>query len=168
MHATIGHLVALGLFLLLGGGARAAEREVPVSGKKVPELEGVDQAILDFMKTIGCQSATVAISRDGQLLYSRGFGWLDKARKKPVPPTALMRIASISKPITAAAIRNSVRAGRLSLDTKAFPLIAVKAPNGKVADARINDITVAHLLDHKGGWDPKKTFDPMFRNKQIE
>jgi CubicO group peptidase (beta-lactamase class C family) len=142
--------------------------ERPVSGKKVPGFEPVDKAIHDFMDTIGCQAATVAVSRDGRLVYSRGYGWSDKEKKKRVAPDALMRIASVSKPITAAAVRNAIRANQLSLDTKAFELIAVKAPGGKVADARIGDITVGQLLEHKGGWDREKSFDPMFRTRRIE
>src|SRR5262249_40988595 len=99
---------------------------------------------------------------------SRGYGWSDEARKKPVPPDALMRIASATKPITAAAVKNAVRARHLSLNAKAFDLIALKAPSGKEADPRIRRITVGQLLEHKGGWDREASFDPMFRTKQIE
>jgi len=146
----------------------AVAKERPLTGEKAMEYEPVDKVILELMDTINCDTATVAISRDGQLLYSRGYGWSDQAKKKPVPPDALMRIASVSKPITAAAVKNAIRDKQLSLDTKAFELIAVKAPGGKVADPRINSITVGQLLEHKGGWDREASFDPMFRTRQIE
>jgi N-acyl-D-amino-acid deacylase len=148
--------------------APVVAQERPITGKKVRGFDGLDNAILDFMDTIHCQAATVAVSRDDRLLYSRGYGWLDKDKKKPGPPDALMRIASVSKPITVAAIKNAVRSRQLSLEAKAFKLIAVKAPGGQPADPRINSITIGQLLEHKGGWDSKQAFDPMFRTKQIE
>jgi CubicO group peptidase (beta-lactamase class C family) len=158
----------LALLCLVLRSAPVVAQERPITGKKVPGLEALDKAILDFMDTINCQAATVAFSRDGRLLYSRGYGWLDKDKKKPVPPDALMRIASVSKPITAVAIKNAIRSRQLSLEAKAFKLIAVKAPGGQPADPRINSITIGQLLEHKGGWDSKQALDPMFRTKQIE
>jgi CubicO group peptidase (beta-lactamase class C family) len=155
--------LALALFI---SPAQAQER--PVTGKKAPGYEPVDQAILDFMNRIGCSAATAAISKDGQLLYSHGYGWSDKAKSKPVQPDALMRIASVTKPFTSAAIRNAIRADLLTLDTKAFELLAIKPPVGKIADPRINTITIRQLLNHRGGWDRDKSFDPMFRDRQIE
>jgi N-acyl-D-amino-acid deacylase len=74
-----------------------------------------------------------------------------------------MRIASVTKPITAAAVYKLIRNKRLSLSTKAFQLLDLKAKAGKVADRRIYSITVGQLLEHKGGWDSNASFDPMFR-----
>jgi CubicO group peptidase (beta-lactamase class C family) len=34
-------------------------------------------------------------------------------------------------------------------------------------DKRMRDITVKHLIDHKGGWDSNKAGDPMFRPLKI-
>jgi CubicO group peptidase (beta-lactamase class C family) len=158
---------ALVVGLALSSSLALAE-DRPLSGKKVPGFEPVDKAVLEFMDTVDCQAATVAVSRDGRLLYSRGYGWADEEKKKPVPADALMRIASATKPVTAAAVRNAIRAKHLSLDTKAFDFIGVKPPGGKAADPRIKKITVGQLLDHKGGWDRDAAFDPMFRTAEIE
>jgi N-acyl-D-amino-acid deacylase len=168
MNPTLGPFLIAVLLSLLSSGTLAVGEDRPISGKKVPGFEPIDKAVLDLMDTIDCQAATVAVSKDGQLLYSRGYGWSDEAKKKSVPPDALMRIASVTKPITAAAVKSAIRAGQLSPDTKAFELLAVKAPGGKATDPRIREITVGQLLQHKGGWDREATFDPMFRVKQIE
>lgn len=140
----------------------------PISGKKVSGFEPLDEAVLKHMDLVNCQAATIAVSVNGQLLYSRGYGWSDEGRQEKTKPDAIMRIASVSKPITAATVKSVFRSKQIPFDTKAFELIGVKAPGGKVADPRINKITVAQLLEHKGGWDRDKTFDPMFRTKQIE
>src|SRR5262249_17784599 len=125
--------LSLSLALLILGHAPTLAQERPLSGNKVAGFEPLDRAILEMMDQIGCQAATVALSKDGRLLYSRGFGWSDAQKKKAVAPDALMRIASVSKPITAAMIKNAIRAGQLSLDTRAFPLIAIKPPGSKAA-----------------------------------
>jgi CubicO group peptidase (beta-lactamase class C family) len=142
--------------------------EVPRQGADAPALRGVEEAVVAFYERIGASAATMALSRNGQLVYSRGFGWSDKEKRQPVAPDALMRIASVSKPLTAAAIKNAVRAGQLSLDTKAFELLKLQAPQGKIADARLLNITVGQLLEHEGGWDRSISFDPMFITKKIE
>ena len=160
-------LSALVVCLSLCGSPASAENR-PVTGKKATAFGPIDRAALEFMDKVGCQAATVAVSKDGRLLYSRGYGWSDQAKRKPVQPDALMRIASVTKPITAAAVKSAVHAKLLSLDAKAFELIAIKPPGGKVVDARIYKITVGHLLEHKGGWDGASSFDPMFRATQIE
>lgn len=154
------------LLSLLAVFAWAEDR--PVTGKKVTGYEPIDQAVLEFMDQITCQGATVAISRDGKLLYSQGYGWCDQRRKKATEPDTMMRIASITKPITAAAIKNAIRADELTYDTKAFDLIGVKPLDGKLADSRIKNITVRHLLEHRGGWDRDKATDPMFNVGKIE
>ena len=70
-----------------------------------------------------------------------------------------MRIASVSKPITAAAVRELIAEGEFTLDSHVFDvgqtnggLLALE-PFPSLGDPRIADITVRHLLEHKGGWD---------------
>jgi len=61
-------------------------------------------------------------------------------------------------------LKEQITAKKLSADAKVLPLLALPT---KPADERWADITVAHLLDHEGGWDATKTFDPMFRPAQA-
>ncbi len=156
---------ALCISLLLALPLAAAQR--PATGARVPGCDALDKSINDFMDLVRAQAGTVAVSKSNRVLYSRGFGWSDQYKTQPVSPDALMRIASVTKPITAATVRNAVRAKRLTLNTKAFPYIAIKPPH-RIADGRITNITVTHLLDHKGGWDRDRSFDPMFRAREVE
>lgn len=118
------------------------------------------------MKLTGASAATAAVSRNGRLAYSRGIGHADRARTRPVAPDALMRIASLSKPLTAAAVHQLVAAGRLKEGER---VLAHVAPAGVAPqDRRWRGITVAHLLQHRGGWDRGKSFDPLFRIDEIE
>jgi N-acyl-D-amino-acid deacylase len=126
-----------------------------------------DQTISDLMRKHAIPGGAVAVLRDGKLIYARGFGYADVANKTPVQPDALFRIASVSKPITSAAIMKLVEEGKLTLDDRVAPFIAHLTPApGATVDPRWEQITVRQLLNHTGGWDrdkPNGGFDPMFR-----
>jgi N-acyl-D-amino-acid deacylase len=78
-----------------------------------------------------------------------------------------MRIASVAKPITLAAVRKLIRDGKLKSSTKVVGYLGVKAPTGKTMATGWSDITVAHLMNHQGGWDRDTAGDPMFKSKEI-
>lgn len=154
---------SVALIVLIASLQAALAENPPMSGDQLTAFPSVDAAIRSFMDQIGSQGASIAISKDGKLLHVRGYGWSDKARTKPVTPEALFRVASVTKPITAALIRQAAREGKLSLEAKAFDLLELKP----VANARLSDITVAQLLAHQGGWDREAAFDPMFHLDEI-
>src|ERR1051326_2116374 len=111
----------------------------------------------------------LAVVKDGRLVYTRGYGWADRENKVPVKPASLFRIASISKPFTAVAVLKLIEEQTLKLDALVWDLLDLTSwiPSGKNADQRWRQITVRHLLQHTGGWDRDKSFDPMFRSRQI-
>ena len=61
--------------------------------------------MLDRQITAG----TLAVMKDGEILLERGYGWLDEERTTLLPPDALLRLASVVKPMTAAAVTNALR-----------------------------------------------------------
>lgn len=128
----------------------------------------LDEAVMDHMKTVGARAATVAVSKNGEILHSKGFGTVDQAGRKACPPGALMRVASVSKPVTAAAIREAVAAGKVGYDDRAFEILALKEPKSAKVDPEIGKITIRHLIDHKGGWDRGSGMDPMFSAPRIK
>jgi CubicO group peptidase (beta-lactamase class C family) len=123
----------------------------PISGNDTRGVRLLDKVMLDHMNKIGCTSATLAISFRGRLVHSRGYGWVDKDKKIPTEPTTLIGIASCEKPITAAAIRQLARSGKLNLDDGVFQVLGIK-PRGDVIDSRVHKISLRNLLDHKAGW----------------
>jgi serine beta-lactamase-like protein LACTB, mitochondrial len=60
--------------------------------------------------------AQIAVSRGGHMVWSRSFGCADLELDVPVGPDTRIRIGSVSKPLTAAAIGLLVELGRLDLD----------------------------------------------------
>ena len=151
--------------------------EIPVHGKAIPGMESVDTAYAEFMKKHGIPGGSVAIMKDGRLVYARGFGWADRESRKPATPGTTFRIASISKPVTAMVVAHLVEQGKLRYDQKAFPYLGYPTPQyeGAERDPRLDTITVRHLLQHSGGWDRntalnpdgEKGFDPMFHTRDA-
>ena len=84
-----------------------------------------------------------------------------------------MRLASVTKPITAAAIHEFVSDGKLDLDDHIFDLgqqgggLLEIEPFPAPGDPRLAEVTVQHLLQHRGGWDRKIAGDPTFRAIEI-
>lgn len=139
---------------------------LPVAGVYVSRLDLFDSAMVAYMSARSIGAGTLTISRRGEVVYRRAFGWKDSARAETLSPHAMMRLASNSKPITSAAIRTLVSQGLLTLDTKAFPYLAL-APAGNVTDPRIYDITVEHLLQHTAGWNRSIVGDIMFKSRDV-
>jgi CubicO group peptidase (beta-lactamase class C family) len=150
--------------------AKAGYRPLSVAGYtegQAADPEAFDRAMRQYMKERSIPAGTLAVSRGGRLLLARGYGSADAAGRRPLRPEDPLRIASVTKPITAAAVHTLVREKKLSLDAKAFPLLGLRPPPGQRPDPRLNDITIRNLLDHQGGWDRDKAFDPMFRPLEV-
>ena len=107
--------------------------------------------------------------RNGSIVYEKDFGFLDDAETTTLPHDAMMRLASVSKPITATAIRTLIADGALALDDRVFEIgqpeagILDLAPFPLLGDARLGDVTVEHLLHHEGGWDRDAVGDLTYR-----
>jgi CubicO group peptidase (beta-lactamase class C family) len=120
----------------------------------------------DFMTTRKVSAASLAITYKSRLVFARGYTW-SKAASQTTEPTSLFRIASLSKPITAAGIFKLVEENQLSLDDKVMDILPYGTPEGQTPDPNLGKVTTLDLLEHLGGWDRDKTFDPMFADKKI-
>jgi CubicO group peptidase (beta-lactamase class C family) len=142
--------------------------EMPITGTAVPSMVKVDIAVSKLMTEWHIPGGAVGVMKDGRLVYARGFGYADVEAQKEATPDALFRIASVSKPVTKAAILKLVEQGRFSLDAPAFALLPNITPlPGATVDPRLATITVSNLLEHTGGWDRAMSGDPMFLPTQI-
>jgi CubicO group peptidase (beta-lactamase class C family) len=71
------------------------------SGK---EFASIERSVRSFMRKWSVTGASVAVSKNGRLIYARGFGYSDTITKEEIQPYHKFRIASISKLVTAIAI----------------------------------------------------------------
>lgn len=122
----------------------------------------------DFLQQWNLAGLTMAIVKDGKLVFAHGYGYSDIEAKTPVNPGNLFRIASVSKLITAVAIMKLVEKRVVSLDSKVFGPNAILKDSifNKVVDKRLYKITIRHLLAHAGGW--SLTYgDPAFNSLVV-
>ncbi len=139
-------------------------------GELNTEMKAFDRMLQEFMRENRVQGAAFAVTRDSRIIYSRAFGYSDLSTHEKVKPTSLFRIASISKPITAVSILQLVENGKLRLDEKIFDVLDYESAIlslGDIFDHRLRNVTIQHLLEHRGGWDRDKSFDPMFQSVRF-
>jgi N-acyl-D-amino-acid deacylase len=144
-------LLALGLAPMLLVDAAQSDRP-PITGKAVPGLQSLDRLMLDFLREYDIPGGSLAIAKDGRLVFARGYGWAEVENRKPVRPVTRFNLASCSKPLTGVAILKLVDQGKLRLDDKVFALLHhIKPPSGAQVDPRIREITVRQMLHHASG-----------------
>ncbi len=145
------------LFLAMFCTEASAERQWQVTGRDVSELSSFDNTMKTFMTSRNISGGALAVTYNSRLVLARGYTYTDDPQDiTTVQPTSLFRIASISKPITAAAIMRLVQEGRLKLSDKLTSILTLKPPAGQTADSRLANITVLNLLQHLGGYDSVK------------
>lgn len=143
---------------------------LPRVGKPDPRLEPFDNLMQSFLKEHKIPGATLAVIREDRIVYSAGFGWAVNPDEEkglagePMRPQTLLRIASLSKPVTAMAIVKLAEDGKIQLDDPVLKHIGQKPFDGEIMDSRWGKITLKHLLHHTAGFDRSKSFDPMFRS----
>ncbi len=113
--------------------------------------------------------ASVAIAKDGNLVFARGYGLANIESREPVHADTLFRIASISKPVTAVAVLTLVEDGLLGLEDRVFRILAdIEPAQGGSKNPELDDITVRQLLQHSGGWDRDESYDAMWIAGRVE
>ena len=141
-------------------------QNVPTTGTAPPELLSFDTTMTGLMSTYTVPGAALAVVHDGKLVLARGYGYANLSSNTPVQPDSLFRIASITKPHTAAAIMKLIERGQLSLTDHAFQILSNIQPlPGYTEDPRISQITILELLNHTSGWYGEADgtgYDPMF------
>jgi len=130
--------------------------------------EVIDKNVESFMDRWMINGVSVAVTKDEELVYAKGFGFADTERKEAVKPGHLFRIASVSKLLTAAAVMKLYEEQYLGLNQTVFGpggILDTSFYNGS-KDKRYEEITIKHLLNHSAGWSGIAG-DPMFNSLYI-
>ena len=133
------------------------------------ERRAMESVALAFMRKFAVPGLSVAIAKNGQMVYEQPFGAVNWETGEPLRAANLFRIASVTKPITSTAIFSLVEKGKLALSDRVFGSGGILGTEyGKTPYRRyVTDITVDHLLTHTcGGWENDSS-DPMFRFPQM-
>ena len=160
--------------LICGCSGKSDKLDVPPAsdGLAAPEdLAWWSRAAIDaymrFSAWSGSHSGSIAMfARDGVVVYSNAAGWKDIASGQPMTVDTPVRIASMTKPITAVAAMILVQEGKLGLDDPVadylpeFAALRVATSDTPNADGAFPSrpvsavLTVRHLLTFSSGIGP--------------
>ncbi|MET4632328.1 serine hydrolase domain-containing protein [Kaistia defluvii] len=114
--------------------------------KRAARLDAViDSAIRDGV-IVG---AVVLVAEDGKLAYRRTAGHADREAERRTTEDTIFRLASVTKPLVAAAALSLAEAGVIGLDDPVTRFLPDFRP--KLADGSEPVITIRHLLTHTSG-----------------
>lgn len=133
------------------------------TGPQFSQLASLDTFMRTTLLDRRVPGASLAVVKDGRLVFARGYGYADAENGEPFQPDSLCRVASMSKTVTAAAVMKLIEEGKFELNTRIFGLLNLEPPNysGAVFDPRWTNITIRHLLTHTGGWDEDNGLNPL-------
>src|SRR5205823_12147366 len=93
--------------------------------------------------------AVISMVKDGKLLFAKGYGFADVAKRTPVfPDNTLFRPGSISKLFTWTAVMQQVEQGKLDLDRDVNDYLDFKIP-----PAFGKPITLRNIMTHTPGFE---------------
>ena len=123
----------------------------------LPEMDAVVDSFMNFWSLHG---VSLAVCRRDSLLYARGYGKADAAA--PMTPGTTLRLASVSKLLTAVGIMRLQEKAMLFLDSPVFgPYGILNEYDAYIRDDNYYLITVEHLLRHQAGF-TSRGGDPVF------
>ena len=110
----------------------------------------VDGIVSPLMHNNNSPSGTVAIIKDGQLVFAKGYGFQNVEEQIPVDPyTTLFRPGSTSKLFTWVSVMQLVEQGKLDLDTDVNEYLETV----EIEDTFDEPITLRHILTHSAGFE---------------
>jgi CubicO group peptidase (beta-lactamase class C family) len=112
----------------------------------------IDGVIASQLEAHNIPGAAIAVVKDGELFFSKGYGYADFENQRLVNANkTLFRVASISKLFTWTAVMQLVEQGKLDLHTD----INVYLKEFQIPDTYPQPVTLAHLMTHTSGFAEK-------------
>ena len=135
----------------------AKPESVGLSSERLERIGTAVQHALDDKRIAG---AVTLVVRHGHVAYYKAQGMMDREAAKPMPPDALFRICSMTKPITSVAAMMLYEEGKFLLDDPVSkylpefknPKILVKPASGQpYTIPATKEITIRDLMRHTSG-----------------
>ena len=132
--------------------SRAGQRSADSSARTTtPEalIANLEKQLPQLMADAFVPGVSIALVRDAQVVWRRGFGVADNASKNPVDTDTVFAAQSMSKPVFAYVVLKLCEKGVLDLDT---PLTKFAPHRILSGDARLDLVTARHVLSHTAGF----------------
>lgn len=130
-------------------------------------LRALDRKIERYLEKWWIKGASLAITRNDSLVYAKGYGWADEEEGIRMQPGHIMRMASVSKLMTAVGIMVLQDRGLLNIKDSVFGpsgILCDSTYSSHIKDKKHYRITVEHLLRHQGGF----YRDPVFSSRDVK
>lgn len=137
-------------------GAETTRAELSISQNRAhgPTDAAEMEAFMDDLFAVQMEEnhivgAAVAVVKDGQLFFAKGYGYADAENKTPVDPEqTVFRIGSTTKLVTWTAVMQLVEQEKLELDADVNTYLDFRIP-----DTYPQPITLRHLMTHTAGFE---------------
>jgi CubicO group peptidase (beta-lactamase class C family) len=120
----------------------------PLAKKYATAIAAVDAFVAREVAQKKLPSLSIALVDDQTIVWSRGYGFADVARKTAATADTVYRVGSVSKLFTDVAIMQLVEEGKLDLDVPARKYLPDLAPRGPFGDT---PITLRQMMSHRSG-----------------
>jgi len=131
--------VAVSLFVLPRGFAQDKKYQ------KV--IQTLETFLAEEIKDKGIPALSIALVDDQTLVWAKGFGYQDPARKIPATARTVYRVGSVSKPISALLLMILVELGLIDLDMP----VQTYLPDFNPKNASGKEITLRQIYCHRSG-----------------
>ena len=114
------------------------------SSGKPTDFTALEETVLAELKEKRAAGAAVAIVRNDQIVFAKGFGTANVETNQPVTPDMLFQIGSITKTFTALAVTSFAAEGKLRLDVPVGNYVKGLSP-------KLSQVNLSQLLSHTAG-----------------
>ena len=133
----------------------------PKAQRAKDTLQGIDQLVENALKDYEVPGIAIGIIVDGQVIFSKGYGYRDLEKKKAVTHDTLFAIGSCTKAFTSFLAGTFVDEGMIGWDQ----LVADLVPDFRLYDEYAGQhMTLRDLLTHRSGM-PRHDF--MWYNSKL-
>ena len=105
----------------------------------------IDRFIRQFMIENAIPGVSIGIFKDGETIFTQGYGYRDIENGLPMTPDTLFGIGSITKSFTALAILNLIEENKINLNNSVSTILK------REPFLSHPDINIGHLLSHSSG-----------------
>jgi CubicO group peptidase (beta-lactamase class C family) len=112
-------------------------------------FEEVKETILKAVNSGKVPSISVAVAKNGKIIWEEAFGWADREKLIKATPHTMYSMASISKPIATTGLMKLVERGLVDLEKSVDTYISPAKLTAYEGDA--SNAHVHHILNHTSG-----------------
>jgi len=132
-------------------------KELKIIVEKDTLISQLESGIPQIMEKAMIPGLSIAVIRDGELLWTKGFGVKNSETNEPVTDETVYEAASLSKPVYSYAVLKLVERGELELDKPLIDYVSDEYIEEnylgrKIDDERFRKITARMVLTHSPGF----------------